>query len=143
MSLFKGIQKVQVSGTGRYITPGSYVLEVAEVKTFESQKKKGRHFFCVEGAVMSTTSQEYSPGDLVSWLVNVTDHESALANIKNFAMSLSSNIDEEDITPESVDALCSSDQPAAGTKVRATAINVQTRAGGDFTKVSWAPYSED
>ena len=142
MSLFKGIDKVQVSGSGRYVTPGNYVLEVAEVKTFESQKKKGRHFFCVEGVVLSTTAQEYVPGDMVSWLVNITDHESALSNIKNFTMSLSPDMTEADVTPGSVDAMCSADQPASGTKVRATAINVQTRSGGDFTKVSWAPYNE-
>jgi len=141
MSLFKGIKAESVSGGGRYLTPGSYALEVEEVKTFESQQKKGRHYFCAEFTVLSTTSQDYAPGDRVSWLVNM-DQPSALSNIKGFAMALSGEVKENEINEDAMEDLISSDNPAAGTKLRATAYNVVTRAGGDFTKVSWVVNGE-
>jgi dihydrofolate reductase len=114
---------------------------VEEVKTFESQQKKGRHYFCAEFTVLSTTSQDYAPGDRVSWLVNM-DQPSALSNIKGFALALSDEVKESEIDEEAMDQLISSDNPAAGAKVKATAYNVQTRSGGDFTKVSWVTMGE-
>ena len=141
MGLFKGIESESVSGGGQYITPGSYTLEVEEVKTFESQQKKGRMYFCAEFTVLATTSAEYAPGDRVSWLVNM-DQPSALSNIKGFALSLSDDIDEGDIDENAMQTLVSSDNPAAGTKLKAMAYNVKPRAGGDFTKVSWSHTGE-
>ena len=138
MSIFKGIEKEQVVGGGQYLTPGSYTLEVEEVKTFSSQKVRGRNYFVSEFTILSTTSPEYAPGGRVSWLVNM-DQPSALANIKGFAISLSPDMAEDDVTVDAMEHLISSDNPASGSKVQATAYNVKTKAGHDFTKVSWSP----
>lgn len=142
MSIFKGIEKEKVVGGGQYITPGNYVLEVEEVKTFVSQKHRGRNYFVAEFSVLSTTSPDYSPGSRVSWLVNM-DQDSALANVKGFAMALDADMSEEDITQEGMDHLISSDNPAAGSKVKANAYTIKTKAGHDFTKLSWSAYTED
>ena len=141
MGLFANIEKEQVVGGGQYLTPGSYTLEVEEVKTFESQQKKGRHYFCAEFTVLSTTSPDYTPGERGSWLVNM-DQPSALSNIKGFAASLSPEASESEINEEIMNQMVSSENPAAGAKMKATAYNVKTRAGGDFTKVTWGPYGE-
>ena len=137
-SIFKGIEKAEVAGGGQYLTPGSYTLEVEEVKTFVSQKVRGRNYFVGEFTILSTTSPEYSPGARVSWLVNM-DQPSALANIKGFAVALSSDMSEDDVTADAMDHLISADNPAAGSKVQASAYNIKTAPGNDFTKVSWAP----
>ena len=137
MGIFKGIKEHSVTGGGRYLTPGNYTLEVEEVKTFESQQKKGRMYFCADFTVLSTTSSDYAPGERVSWLVNM-DQPSALSNVKGFAMALSPDISEGEITEEAMEELVSSDNPAAGSRLKANAYNVVTRSGGDFTKVAWS-----
>jgi len=138
MGIFKGIEKEKVAGGGQYITPGNYTLETEEVKTFVSQKVRGRNYFVGEFTILSTTSPDYAPGERVSWLVNM-DQPSALANIKGFAMALSSDMDEDDVSEEAMEHLISADNPAAGSKVKASAYIVKTKQGKDFTKVSWAP----
>ena len=67
MGIFKGIEKEKVVGGGQYITPGNYTLETEEVKTFVSQKVRGRNYFVGEFTILSTTSPDYAPGERVSW----------------------------------------------------------------------------
>ncbi len=138
MGLFKGIEKEKASGGGNYLTPGNYTLEVSEVKTFSSQQRKGRMYFCAEFAVLSTTSPDFAPGDQVSWLVNM-DQPSSLGNIKGFATALSNDMSEDDVTEEAMEHLISSENPASGTRIKANAYVIKTKAGNDFTKVSWSP----
>jgi hypothetical protein len=137
MALFKGIEKEQVGGGGNYITPGTYSLEVMEVKTFESQQKKGRTYFCVDFSVLSSTNPEHDPGQAISWLVNM-EQPSALSNVKGFALALSGDMKDTDVNEEAMEHLVSSDNPAAGTRMKANAYAVKTRAGNDFTKVAWS-----
>lgn len=136
MSLFSGIESSQTYGAGDYITPGTHELEVHEVSTFESSQNAGRHYFCVEADVIGSTSEAHAPGTRVTWLVNM-QQPSALSNCLGFGLALDADAKSSDITSEFMDKLCADAQPARGIRVRALAHNVKTRAGGDFTKVTW------
>lgn len=136
MSLFNGIQSAQVYGAGDYLTPGTHELEVHEVSTFESSQNPGRHYFCVESDVVSSTSDLHAPGTRVTWLVNM-QQPSALSNCLGFALALDKEATASDIDEQTMEKICGPDQPARGIRVRAMAHNVKTRAGGDFTKVTW------
>jgi hypothetical protein len=142
MSIFAGITKESATRSGRYIQPGRHILTVREIKLFESSQKKGRWFFCVEADVdeyvPEVESPTYSTGSVVSWLVNM-EQPSALGNVKGFAMALLPDTPEEDLDETAMEQLVGPEQPAAGIRVVADAVNIKTRAGNDFTKVNWSP----
>ena len=137
---FSGISQAQTSKSGRYLKPGNYELEIHEVTCFESQAQAGRNYFCVEVDVITTTSEEYRPGDRLTWLVDM-GKPSALSNCKKFALALDAKSTDADITEELMEALVSSDQPARGVRIGASAHIVKTRAGNDFTEVTWSSRS--
>lgn len=140
MSLFEGIQSSQVYGSGNYITQGTHELEIHEVSTFESSQHPGRFYFCVESDVLTSTSDAHNPGERVTWLVNM-QQPSSLSNCLSFALALDKNATSADIDEATMEKICGAEQPARGIRVRALAHNVKTRAGGDFTKVSWEAFA--
>ena len=143
MSIFDGISDVSVSRSGRYIEPGFHNLTVREIKKFESSKKEGQWFFCVEFDVdeyrPSPTIEHpaYSPGQIVTWLVNLERGETALRNIRGFAEALLPDVGPGDIDPAAMDKLCESDQVARGIRIQADAVGITTSRGNPFTKVNW------
>ena len=136
MGIFDAISEATVYGGGRYITPGKYDLVVKELKTFESTKDPGRHYFAAELEVADTNSDDYREGDVVTWLVDLSKSP-AMNNILQFALALSPENTKEDISPSVMEELVSPGQPAKGIKMRADAFITKTRAGNDFTKVNW------
>lgn len=136
MSVFSGIQQAEVSKAGQYLQPGTHELEVHEVSVVESSQHKGRSYFCVESDVVQSTNEHHPVGSRVTWLVNM-QQPSALANCLGFALALDSSATKADIDEDFMEKICGVDQPVRGTRVRALAHNVTTRAGGDFTKVAW------
>lgn len=142
MGIYAGIDKARANQGGRYLTEGDYLLEVRELKNFESQQTKGRWYFAADLIVHSHTNVPegevaYQPGDIAGWLVDL-GQQSALSNITGFAMALKEGATDEDITEEVMEDLTSAKQPATGIKVRATAFKVKTRKGTDFTKINWS-----
>ena len=136
MGMFGEIGSAKTYGAGKYIAPGTHELEVHEVSTFESSQHAGRHYMCVEADVIATTCEDHTPGERVSWLVNL-QQPSAMSNCLGFALSLDPEAVKADITEAFMERLCSEEQPARGLRVRAMANVIQTRAGNDFTKVTW------
>ena len=158
-SVFSGIDKAEVYGSGANIRPGMHVLKVGEMLIHKS-RKTGAPLFIVEFEVVSSTgdrpttakelpegsraplSEAHKPGESVSWIVDMTK-PSALSNVKGFAMSLAPGTAESDITEGSILALINSDpekgdvQPAKGIVVHADAFMTLTSKGGDFTKIRW------
>jgi len=140
MGHFDTISDVQSSGGSRFLTPGNYLCEVRALKVVDSQKRRGQHFFVAELAVLECDNGDFGEGECVSWVVNM-DHQSAMSNIKSFAMALDADSTEATVTPQVMDSLISSDNPAAGSKVRGFLYNVKTGKGNDFTKANWSAYS--
>ena len=137
MGIFDAISEAQVYGGGRYITPGKYELKVKELKTFESTKAPGRHYFAAEFEVVETTAEDYVEGDVVTWLVNMDNKQTSANNLLAFALALSPENKPEDISPQVMEDLVAPEQPACGILMKADAFLIKTRAGNDFTKVNW------
>jgi hypothetical protein len=140
MSLFDGIENAKVYGGGRYIEPGNWMLKVQELSTFESAQQKGRFYFCAEFEVIGTDVETTREGEKVTWLVNMMNG-SALDNIKGFAMALTPGSSEADITPDAMEEMVSSDNPAAGIQVSAFAFLKTSREGNPYTRINWSTAS--
>jgi hypothetical protein len=150
MGIFDGIENAEVFNSSVNIRPGQHQLKIRELLVQKSRKKAGVQFFIAEMEVVGSEggrpssaktadaplSHPHRTGETVSWVVDMTQ-ESALNNVKGFALALDADAKNEDITPAQMDALVSSDQPAKGIIVNASALMVLTRAGGDFTKINW------
>lgn len=161
MSVFSGIDKAEVYGSGANIRPGDHRFRVVELVTHRSRKKSGIVYFVAELEVLESVggrptsakelpegqkhplSEAHRVGETVSWVVDMSQ-ASALSNVKGFALALAPDASEGDITEETMLALINNDakvgpvQPAAGIEIRGDAFMVLTGKGNDFTKIRWS-----
>lgn len=141
MGLFGDIEKAKVSLGGNYLAPGgSYLLYVDAVKTIKSRKNKD--FFIVEFTVLKSNHPDCKPGSRRSWSANLTDHDAAMGNVKNFLMA-AYVADEDQVGPTEADAAVSSENPLQGALVTCEVTNVKTKSGGDFSKHLFGSVSEE
>ena len=135
MGLFSKIGEAKSNSGGIYFLPGKYELEVRANKT--GKTREGRAFFVAEFTIISSTNPERPAGTSVSQMVMLDKNlETALGNIKGYLAALY-GIPEADVDEAGVEALVAADNPGAGLKIKAVASNIKTRAGKDFTKVSY------
>ena len=147
MGLFSGIKEAKEYAGGVYLTEGVYNdLEVLSVKTLTTCK--GESMFCVEVKVHDSQGPKaVMPGVTAAWMCN-KKHDGFLGNVLSFMRPCASEkyqqqIEAGSIAEEDMDAAVSSENPYAGTHMKATAVNIKTKAGGDFTKVEWQPKTFD
>ncbi len=137
MSIFAGIDKVEVSAAGQNFRAGRYEVEIDSVTTFVS--RKGVPFFLVKATVQQTTST-YAPGSSVDWLVNL-NQDWALANVKEFALALipgdvveqarAAGEESQLITEATIEGMIGPEQPCAGMRVEVDAIERISKATGN------------
>ena len=142
MSMFAGIENAKTSSAGNYIRPGTHVLQIHELKG--TQSRKGETLFIIDDAEVLDSiagvdmqGEPVAPhrvGENVSVVWNVTKHDAALGNIKQF-MSAVANCDPDDVDQAGVLAAVSAQQPFRGTKVRCQATATTTKDGRPFTKL--------
>lgn len=130
MGRFSGIESASSSEGGVYLLPGAYRLKVDAIKTGTSRKK--RDFFVAEFSILESNNPERPAGTKASWMV-MLDLDTALGNIKDFLETLSGG----DVDEEGVELAVSAANPFAGLEIKASAANVKTKKGTDFTKVQW------
>lgn len=137
-SEFEGIEQAQVSQKLPNVQPGQYVFEVEALKIVAT-RTKGKMFIAEFKVVESTGALANAPGTKCSNVIKMS-LESALGNIKGIAAAV---LDEPEkmITSKTVDGLVSEANPAKGTKVRADASTITTRAGNPFTLLKFSAYS--
>lgn len=137
-SMFSGIEEARISEGGVYFKPGVFRVEVEAVKGLKDRKGVGT--FVVEGTLLESSEPSLPVGTAVSWVVKL-DKEPALGNIKAF-IAAAMGEDAKNVTAESVDLVISAGNPLKGTKLRASAQNIKTKAGNDFTKITWKADSD-
>lgn len=137
MGLFTGIDKASYSENGVFFVPGNYVVEILKCKSGTTRKKVD--FFLAEARILQSSNPDRPVGSRATWFVSIILDTSALGNIKNF-IAVASDIDEKEVDDAGAEMVVSDAQPLNGTILRATAVNLKTRAGKDFTKVSWEKY---
>lgn len=137
MGLFTGIKNAKSSGGGIYFMPGTYLLECNACKTGETREGK-KAFFVAEFTILESSNPERPVGTSVSFMVMMDKYlDTALGNIKQCVAALF-GVAEEAVDEAGVDAIVGADNPAKGARVKATASNIKTRAGKDFTKVMFS-----
>lgn len=138
MGIFEGLDKAEYFEGGVYVGPG---LHYAEIQKCKSDKTRGgRPFFVVEMKVLeSSTPDKFPVGTNFSWMVMLDKNkESALGNIKHF-ISVAGSLPEKEVTEKDADEAVAEANPLMGVKLRLSAVNQKTKAGGDFTKVKFMP----
>lgn len=142
---FDGIEKAERSKGGLYLSAGTYAdLEIVNVKMITS--RKGIDLFTVELLVHKSEGEKAIRSGLrPAWQVKRTS-DNFLGDVKAFVAEAADCKDEE-VDPAGVRAVLGSDKPPkvsplAGTHLRATAFDVKTKAGGNFTRVIWERMSQ-
>jgi hypothetical protein len=139
MGRFSRIKEARYSEGGVYVLPGVYMFEILACKAGET--RSGVPFFVVELKILESNNDDRPVGSECSWFVGL-DKEPALGNIKQFVSAATgSPLDEVD--EEAVELIVSKDNPLAGHVIHASAINIKTKKGGDFTRVKWSPVDSD
>jgi len=135
MGMFDGIENVTSPQGGAYLLPGQHIFKVNALK--QPPNLRAGNCFIAEMSVVESNCEQYSVGQSVSWIRNVTKHkEMALADIKAFLAALA-GCREEEIDSAGADAAVADDQPFAGFLVRCEAWNKPTKEGGEFTRTAW------
>lgn len=133
MALFEKIKDARPNDFGRYIGPGKWKLEILACK--EIKPRSGGEAFTAELKVLETDNPDFKLGEQISWQAH-SKHDSAPSNIRHFLAS-ATGVAFDDVDGAGYQAVVSAENPLAGTVIYAMARNIKTRAGGDFTKVSW------
>lgn len=137
MGLFSKIGAAKSNSGGIYFLPGTYELECVACKTGET-REGNKPFFVAEFTILSSSNPERPVGTSMSFMVMLDKYlETALGNVKGCLAALF-NVPEAEVDEAGVEAAIGPANPAKGAKVKATASNIKTRAGKDFTKVNFA-----
>lgn len=140
MGIFDGIGSAQYFEGGKYIQPGLYLVEIQKVK--QSFTRQKRPFFVVEMKVLETSNPKDHPVSTdMSWMV-MLDQDAALGNIKHF-ISVASETPINEVQAVDAEEACSEGNPMAGLRLKASAVNILTKAKKDFTKVKFMPAETD
>jgi len=159
MGFFDGIEDAEVFGSGTYFNPGTYRVQVREVKAMAGQNGK---VFIVDTEVVEviqhlTTPAEKEgdpplqsnevgtkPGQVISM-----KHKSALGNIKQF-VGAALGIPSTDkgrctraIGSAEAEYVVSPDQPLKGAELLLETFHTIKKDGGRFTKHVWNPLPEN
>jgi hypothetical protein len=134
--MFDGIENVSSNQGGAWLQPGQHLFKILALK--QPPNLRAGNCFIAELEVVETTNEDYSEGQSVSWIRNVTKHkEMALSDIKAFLAAVA-GCEEEEIDSKGANAAVSDDQPFAGHLVKCEAFNRPTAAGGTFTRTLWS-----
>ena len=142
MGLFSGIKNAQLTSGGNYIRPGSHQLEL--IKLTQGRTRKGVDFVAADFRVLSSTNEEHPQGSTVNWFAGA-DKDGFLSNVKALAIAVLSShagemVDESTVDEDVMEGLVAGGgAEVAGAKLAADAFHVDTRRGGTFTKIIWAP----
>ena len=143
MSLFAGIGNTTPSASkGVFLGDGEYTLSVCSAKLIES-RKTSKTFFVVEAKVMESSNESHREGQLVTWLCKMGGDwpEYALADIKAFTMAASGASDEEVDEGFMGEVIGGEGDLLAGKLVQCSVNTIETKAGTEFAKHSFAPYA--
>ena len=145
MGLYDDIAGATATLQSRYVSPGTYVAVVADWK--EGVSRKGDSFVVLEMTVLASDNHvEHPVGSAMSWMV-MLKHDSAPGNIKRAIMEIVALQEEGQVTSALCKAVLTPNEdpergevgvsPTAGTVIDVVATNTKTRAGNDFTRVTF------
>lgn len=135
MGLFKGkLAAATATGKrGNYILTGTHKLRVSHIELKESEQS-GKDWFIAEFDLLSSDNPEQKGPCSIVWDMS---NKATMGNIKNLIMALDPDLTDDDIE-EAAEAMLGEEQPATGAVVEAFGVMKKTRAGNDFTLVTFS-----
>lgn len=145
-SYFEGISKVESTQGGRKMVAGNYTLEITQI-TYKLSNKDQAPLFIVDFSVVSSSQEDFHPGDHVSWVTKRSKFaDFFLRNVKAF-IAAAADCDESDIDEEASEAACADDQPYTGTHVRCAVTPQVPKEGkettGQYFDHKWYPAAKE
>lgn len=108
MSLFKGSRNVRPTGSGSYMQPGNYKVQIKRVETRRSTDplKKGADVMICEFKILTSDNANHKPGSTGSWVSVFDEFDKTRANVNAlFGAALDDFFESIDVTPGSPEAL--------------------------------------
>lgn len=141
MGIFAKSVRDRQSGGGNWWKAGRYRGRVTKVEFKDGHKGQS---YIIECEVLSSSNPEIKVGETRSQVIKM-DKESASGNIGSFmcvcmAILTGENLDNPDkceFEESDIEASFGVDQPLVGVELEIEAIDIKTRAGGDFTKIAY------
>jgi len=145
MGLFTGIENAKPSFDAKYIMPGHYLCRIDRIKA--DRTRKGDDFLAVEMTVLHTFDDGdvnekaggraawHRPGESVSQLF-LAKHDTFKGNVKAMVANLT-GCHESEVTEADCQRICSEEQVLSGMIAEIKARTIITKAGQEFTKVSY------
>jgi hypothetical protein len=134
---FVGIENANPTEKLPHLRPGVYVLEVKALK-YIPNSRKGALSIAEFEVVEAQGEGANEPGTSASHVIKMS-LESALGNVRGLVAAVSNTPVKSVSRKDCVEAF-GADNPAKGVKVDAEAFVTKTKAGTDFTLISYAPY---
>lgn len=151
MKMFNGVEEAKASFDTNYVRRGHYLALITRVKA--DSTRKDEDFVAVEMTILHTYNDGdgkdlqddpelemgnkwHRTGEDTSHLM-MAKHESFLSNLKAFIANVM-GVDPAEVTKATCVKACDDDQPMAGRVVELKNRVIKTRAGKDFTKVSYS-----
>lgn len=136
-SPFDNIEAAKATEGGNWVRPGRYQAELGAVKMVTNRSKA--ELMAIESKIVAVLDNAGGAGhrvneEIVHFLKVSLD--SFLGNAKQF-ISAALTCHPDDVGASQADTVVSDEQPLAGIIVEFTAVNIKTKAGGDFTKVMY------
>lgn len=135
MGRYSGVKDAKYTERGAYILPGEYLLRVKCCKDGETRPPKKEAYFLVEFDILRSSNSQRPANTEATWFVKLTT-EPAMGNIKKF-ISVASGTDMGDVDEAGCEMVVSAENPLAGTIVRCSATEIETKSGNPFTLCKW------
>lgn len=131
MGLFSKIADASFSEGGNYLKEGVFRLEITKV--ISKKLRTGKDAYIVEFRVHESDNTAHRVGSEATWMVTL-DKEPALGNIRQFIATACGTTDLSGVDEATTELTVSAEQPLSGKFVRASGVNITTKAGRPFTK---------
>lgn len=141
-----GIETAESSARGKYMPEGTHDVELLYGQTIPM--RKGGYLIKAHVRVLASNAPNVRAEDEldVCYTLPAGDPDKvkmALGDIKNFIAALT-EAKESEVTQVVTETVFDKDKnPCKGRKVRVVATNIETKAGGNFTKYVCERFNED
>lgn len=147
--LFAGVENAEITRKGNNMNEGDYVAKICSA---EYKPGRSANFVIIEAEIITSS---YDANDPAKQSCNregsratifIKQNDSFAGNIKEIMLAVSgfgpdgkSRDVHDTVTQDECASLVAKEQPFTGAMVYLEARNIKTKAGGDFTRISWWP----
>jgi hypothetical protein len=161
MGIYANIGAARVSRSSSFYEPGEYRVKIKSVKDVDSTQRPGKMYFVIETICLESDNPKIRVGGEYSQVIDLQNIMAA-GNIKQFLAAASGvppEADDDQMLQEterfwsahvgrnmSFEQICelvtSNANPLEDVVLHVSATSIKTKAGGDFTKMKWAPLTD-